>query len=111
MSLQLEISDAAKEDIALQMAWYEVKADKHLALRYEQALRASFQILLINPNAGRPRHFRPRTLEGIKSLSATTPFDKHLIFYRTESGVLKITRVLHGMRDLPRRLLETPSSE
>jgi plasmid stabilization system protein ParE len=41
----------------------------------------------------------------------TAPFRVHLIFYRVEGECLVVFRVMHGMRDLPRRLIEPPGSE
>ena len=37
-------------------------------------------------------------------------FDKLLIFYRVEAGTLNLIRLMHGARDLPRRLIEPPES-
>jgi plasmid stabilization system protein ParE len=36
------------------------------------------------------------------------PFQVHLILYRSVEGRLMIERVMHGARDLPRRLLQEP---
>jgi len=37
-------------------------------------------------------------------------FKVHLIFYRVETEELDVFRVLHGMRDLPRRLTQPPGA-
>lgn len=36
------------------------------------------------------------------------PFNKQILFYEVLAGELVLGRALHGQRDLPRRLLETP---
>ena len=111
MILQIKPSDHAKEDIAIQMSWYERQAGEIVAARHEQALRCSFQTLAENPNAGRPRRFRAVELAELKSFAAASPFDKHLIFYRADDSGLMVERVVHGVRDLARRLREPPGSE
>jgi plasmid stabilization system protein ParE len=55
------------------------------------------------------RKFRSRELTGIRSFPVGGRFPIHLIFYRASSNQLSIERVMHGGRDLPRRLLEAPS--
>jgi len=35
---------------------------------------------------------------------------RHLIFYRFDRSTLYAERVIHGMRDLPRRLLQPPDA-
>jgi plasmid stabilization system protein ParE len=39
------------------------------------------------------------------------PFQKHVLFYEVMDGEAVMRRVLHGHRDLPRRLLEPPGAE
>jgi plasmid stabilization system protein ParE len=36
------------------------------------------------------------------------PYHRHLIFYRFDDKKLFAERILHGARDLPRRLLQPP---
>jgi len=44
-------------------------------------------------------------------MAAEGAFHKHLLFYRVEDEALVLFRVLYGMRDLPRRLLDQPGAE
>jgi plasmid stabilization system protein ParE len=67
--------------------------------------------LAVQPDLGRVRKFRNRRLAGLRSFQIQGSFHKHLIFYRIEDDTLVLFRVLQGMRDLPRRLLEPPGSE
>ncbi len=50
-------------------------------------------------------------LAGIRFFLVRKPFDKHLIFYRVCGDTLDIVRIVHGMRDLPRRLLDPPGAD
>jgi len=105
------LSAAAAEDIALQMSWYELRADEAVAARYELALKETFLIIAKNPRLGRIMPFEAAELAGIRRFPASAPFHWHLVFYRADDSALDIERVLHGVRDLPRRLLEPPCSD
>ena len=96
-------------DFELQAEWYVREADEEVARRYLQALDATLQLLGVQPALGRTRHFRHPQLKGIRSFRVSPPFDRHLIFYRFDRSTLYAERVVHGMRDLPRRLLEPPA--
>ena len=50
-------------------------------------------------------------VEEAGDLLVRKPFDKHLIFYRVCGDTLDIVRIVHGRRDLPRRLLDPPGAE
>ena len=50
-------------------------------------------------------------LAGIRFFLVRKPFGKHLIFYRVCGSTLDIVRIVHGARDLPRRLLDPPGAE
>ena len=67
-------------------------------------------MLAAQPETGVPRRFRSRKLKGIRSILMSSAFRVHLVFYRVESHRL-VFRVMHGMRDLPRRLMEPPGLE
>lgn len=63
-----------------------------------------------HPEAGSLRKFRHPKLKGIRSIQLPNAFRVHLIFYRVESNRLVVFRGLHDMRDLPRRLTESPET-
>jgi plasmid stabilization system protein ParE len=65
--------------------------------------------LSIRPDLGRPRHFRHPKLLGLRSFPVERPFDKILIFYRENDEALEAVRLMHGARNLARRLREPPS--
>jgi toxin ParE1/3/4 len=106
MSLELQISDRARNDLAGQYSWYLEQANAEIAERYLDAFYASVLLLAAHPGLGRARKFRDAVLSGIRSFPMEGSFGVHLIFYRADALVLSIERVMHGARDLPRRLLE-----
>lgn len=93
----------------LQHRWYLENADIEVAERYLMAVDQTIQRLAAHPEIGLRRHFQSMELSGIRSFQAARPFDKHLIFYQAGER-LSIERIMHGARDLPRRLLEDPES-
>lgn len=93
--------------MALQYGWYLENADSEIAERYLQAVDQMIHRLALNPTLGMRRHFQSPELAGIRSFPAVRPFDKHLVFYQA-GDELSIERVMHGSRDLPRRLIELP---
>ncbi|MBX7207472.1 MAG: type II toxin-antitoxin system RelE/ParE family toxin [Verrucomicrobiaceae bacterium] len=82
-----------------------------MAERYLEAFRRTHELLCREPNIGVLRRFRSPRLRGIRSFQLHGAFRVHLVFYRVDAEVLVIFRVLHGMRDLPRRLLQPPAAD
>jgi hypothetical protein len=60
------------------------------------------------PDLGRRRRFRNPMLQGLWSFPVASPFHKFLVFYRVTNDTLEAWRLMHGARDLPRRLFEVP---
>jgi plasmid stabilization system protein ParE len=63
-------------------------------------------IIRDNPKIGPPCSIPDQEFVGIRYFRVEPPFDKFLLFYRATRDTLQVVRVLHGMRDLPRRLKE-----
>ena len=110
-SLKIESSNEAKEDIRLQTVWYDEQAGSDIAERYVTAFMSTAHSLSRQPDLGRLCHFRVRKLANLRSIPMEGAFKKHLMFYRLQDDTLFIFRVLHGVRDLPRRLLDPPGVE
>ncbi len=108
MSLKPRISARAETDLALQYRWFIDNAALDVAERYLVAFDARVKDLSDHPLLGRTRRFRSADLAGMRSLAVSPPFDRHLIFYKVSETELCIERVMHGARDLPRRLSEPP---
>ena len=107
MSLEISISARAEQDMTLQYRWYLENADEQIAERYLLAVHETIQTVAGKPDLGRPRHFTAPELACIRSIPVRKPFGRHLLFY-WDGNILRIERVMHGARDLPRRLLEEP---
>jgi toxin ParE1/3/4 len=77
------------------------------AERYLLAVHETIQSIAGQPDLGIRRHFAAPELARIRSIQVRRPFDRHLLF-DWDGDTLRIERVMHGARDLPRRLLEEP---
>ncbi len=108
---RIEVSEDARQDLAIQHAWYEREAGTVVAERYLTAFRETVESLAQQPGIGRLRCFRSPKLQSIRSASIFSPFRCHLVFYRIEDQCLVVFRVMHGMRDLPRRLTQPPNAD
>ena len=110
MSVPASISGRAEADLAHQYRWYVDPAGVEVAERYLAAFDATLARLAARPGLGRARRFRAAELAGLRSLPAGGRFGVHVIFYRIVGRSLSVERVMHGARDLPRRLLEQPGT-
>ena len=106
--IKVFISGRAEEDLITQYHWYVDNASQEVAERFLTSFDSTVKRLTRSPNLGRLRRFRARELAHIRSIALSRPFDLHLIFYEFSKTSLSIERVMHGSRDLPRRLAELP---
>jgi plasmid stabilization system protein ParE len=105
------ISRRAEMDLAHQYRWYSDTASAGVAERYLTAFDATVASLLTAPDTGKACRFRSPELVGMRWRAIHAPFSAHLLFYRIHGAELSIERVMHGARDLPRRLIEPPEDE
>ena len=110
MKLALQRSEDFNRDFDLQYQWYLERAGEAVAEHYLNAVLATLRLLATQPDLGRRRKFRHPALQGIRSFRLAPPFGVHLVFYRYNSAELSAERLMHGARDLPRRLVEPPGS-
>lgn len=108
MSRAIQKASAFKADFENLFSRYVDRAGVEVAWRFQTALDGSLVKLSIRPDLGRPRHFRHRDLSGLRSFAVERPFGNLLIFYRANDEVLDAVRLMHGARNLPRRLREPP---
>jgi plasmid stabilization system protein ParE len=104
MPLKVRISADAERDLEKQYNWYGKHADADVAERYKLAFDASVEALISHPELGTAKYYTAARLSGMRSYACRDPFEKHMIFYRADASELSIERVMHGARDLPRRL-------
>ena len=107
MSLSVHKTETFVVDVASQFTWYLVEAGEPTAWRFIEAVDATLNLLGRHPEQGRRRHFSHPALNGIRSFRVAAPFDSFLIFYRPTADTLQAWRLMHGARDLPRRLTES----
>lgn len=106
MSCTLRRTDNFTSDFDHRYRWYLAEAGEDVARRYLDAVWQTLEQLAQHPGIGRSRRFRHPALKGLRSFRVQPPFDVHLIFYRHIDQELSAERLMHGRRDLPRRLRE-----
>ena len=108
MSLLIEKSPPFHADVTNQFGWYFDEAGEEIAWRFFNSVDLTLLKLSHLPDLGRQRRFRNPELQGLWSFQVAAPFHRFLISYRVTSGALQAWRLMHGARDLPRRLTEPP---
>jgi plasmid stabilization system protein ParE len=97
-------------DLEHYAAWYDREARWEIAERYLSAVAKILARLAARPTLGHRTNFKAPELRDLRCLAAEKPFQKHLIFYRFNETIVFAERVVHGTRDLPKRLLQPPGS-
>lgn len=110
MSLAIQRSADFRRDFDLQVEWYLDHAPEEVSWKFADAVQRTLTLLTVRPDAGRLRHFKHPRLDGLRSCQVLAPFSTILIFYRHTTDGLFAERLMHGARDLPRRLTEPPVS-
>jgi toxin ParE1/3/4 len=106
MNLVIQKSPLFHADVTSQFSWYFDEAGEELAWRFFNAADQTLLKLARQPDLGRRRKFLHPMLRDLYSFQVERPFNKILIFYRVTENVLQAWRLMHGARDLPRRLVE-----
>lgn len=108
MKLQLKRSEYFRADIERRVDWYRDHAGPEIADRFILAVQSTLNTLCHTPGLGRLRFDDWPELSGIRSFCIKPPFHRHLIFYRHDMDSFYAEQLVHGARDLPRRLIEPP---
>jgi toxin ParE1/3/4 len=108
MTLPIRQSEDFDKDFDLQFNWYLARGGPSVAEKYLAAVNLTLELLAQQPGLGRKRRFQHQDLQGIYSRRVEPPFNSQLIFYRQFPEGLVAERILHGARDLPRRLRQPP---
>jgi plasmid stabilization system protein ParE len=111
MSLRVEFAAWWDVDVNLCIAGYAERAGIELAERFIHATETTVQLLMENPHLGRRPFPTDPDVGQFHSWLVQRPFQKHIVFYRFTDDVLMLERLIHGARDLPRRLRDSPYSE
>jgi toxin ParE1/3/4 len=108
MKLAAERSTWFDADVTNQFGWYLNEGGESLAWRFFEAVDLTLSKLCRQPDLGRIRHFRHPALQNLRSFGVAPPFNRFVIFYRATETSLQVLRLMHGARDLPQRLTESP---
>jgi len=111
VNLPIRRSDEAQCDVELQAEYYARERDLQLALDFTHAVESAITALGTTPSLGPTCKLQHAELGQLRKWRVDAPFERHLIFYRVEAGAVVVVRIIHGMRDLPRRLLDPPGAE
>ena len=109
MNWRIERKPDFKADLGHQFVWYLREANESVAWNFVEATDRTLELLRRQPLLGRRRRFRHPLLVGLRSFRVEPPFNRFLIFYRADDGVVDAWGLMHGGRDLSRRLVEPPS--
>lgn len=109
--LRLERSEYFWADLEQRVDWYRDNAGPEIAEGFISAVQSTLTALCQTPGLGRPRFKTWPKLSGIRSFRVQPPFHRHLIFYRFDETSLFAERLIHGARDLPRRVTQVPFEE
>ena len=101
-------SDDFITDLERQFEWYALNADWDVANRFLDAVEANCLLLGQHPQLGPRGGFTHPRLCDWRFFVVFRPFQKHILFYELTGNDVVMRRVLHGHRDLPRRLIEPP---
>ena len=110
MKLLLHRADDFNSDFRHQYDWYLEEASEDIAKGFLVAVENTLQLLLVHPDLGRKLKFHQPKLADIQMFRVESPFSSLSIFYRHDAKVLSVERLMHGSRDLPRRLIEPPGN-
>ena len=111
MSQAVRVASEFHQDVARQIRWYLLHANVEIAGNYADAVDATLEFLGRFPEVGPRCRFQHSELRELRQYRVEGSFDRHQVFYRVTASELIAVRTLHGMRDLPRRLLDPPEAE
>ena len=108
MSLLVQSAPWFDADLQFRAAWYAEQGGPELAERFVDAVESTVRKVSDKPQLGwRPYPGDPDLID-LHSTLVERPFRKHILFYRFTSEELFVERLIHGARDLPRRLRQSP---
>jgi plasmid stabilization system protein ParE len=110
MSRIFRRNPAFTADAQKQFAWYWDKAGEDVAWKFAASVEQTILSLTRQPELGSLRRFKHPFLHGLRSFRVEPPFGRMLLFYRADEQEVEFWRLMHGARDLSRRLLEPPGS-
>lgn len=104
MKKELNILPGADSDIDEHFN-YIVEESLDRAVRFYDAVYASFDLLLLQPFIGKAKRYNKPELAGLR-MWFVKGFDRYLIFYKVKDNTVEIVRILHSSRDIETALEE-----
>ena len=104
-------SDDFNSDVERQVEWYVIHAGWDVAEQYLAAVKATCRLLGQHPLLGPRGGFKHPRLRDWRFSVIFRPFKQHVLFYEVRGDDIILRRVMHGHRDLPRRLLEPSGTD
>ena len=77
-----------------------------LADRFIERVEQSLRLLASQPGVGHPGRYRHPDLVVLRARAVAKPFGDWLVFYWDRPRHVHLFRLMHGARDLSRRLIE-----
>jgi len=98
-------SDDFNADVRREWIYLE-QFGEALADRFVDHVDQSLDLLARQPGLGHSGRYRHPRLGGLRAWAVAKPFGDWLIFYWERPRRVHLFRLMHGARDLPRRLVE-----
>ena len=111
MSRAIRLSSWFEQDVARQTHWYLTHAGAAVALAFGEKVDTTLARIGNFPESGVERKYSHPELSGLRFLPVDEPFGRFLVFYRLLADEVSVERLIHGMRDIPRRLLDPPGAD
>src|SRR5438105_1418643 len=99
MNFGLRVRPSADADVD-EIAAYIARDSAEQAMRFYDAVNATYKMILEDPKRWAPYGFTDPRLSDVRKRSVLG-FPNHLVFYRIDADMVEVARVLHGARDLP----------
>ena len=89
----------ARQDVESALEYYAREAGPNVALRFIDAVQASYRQIGDHPGAGSPRYAHELSLPGLRSRALKRY--PYMVFYVELEDHVAVWRVLHAQRDIP----------
>jgi toxin ParE1/3/4 len=107
MTYGLRILPLADDDVD-EIASFIARDSTEHALRFYDSINATCQLIIETPLRWAPYGFTHPKLRDVRK-RAVLGFDRYLVFYRIDADMVEIVRVIHGARDIPSLLDDSPA--
>ena len=111
MLLSIIKADKFRADFEKYFAWYVREAGEDVAWRFQTAMEGALERISKLPGVGNPCRLCHPDLKDLRAFRVDPPFHRILVFYRIGKENIEAWRLMHGARDLSRRLLEPPADD